>query len=69
MLWMAAREGEPEWLAPSAQAELLAPYGIHLVGHLARRHGATGPFDVLDHDLLAQALRHLVQDRSLEDLY
>ena len=32
---LAARSGEPEWLAPSAQAELLAPYGIHLVGHLA----------------------------------
>lgn len=35
---LAARGGEPEWLAPSAQAELLAPYGIHLVGSLA-----TGP--------------------------
>ncbi|WP_374455645.1 GNAT family N-acetyltransferase [Nocardioides sp.] len=32
---LAARDGEPEWLAPSAQAELLAPYGIHLVGGLA----------------------------------
>ena len=32
---LAARRGEPEWLAPSAQAELLAPYGIHLVGRLA----------------------------------
>lgn len=32
---LAARGGEPEWLAPSAQAELLAPYGIHLVGSLA----------------------------------
>ncbi len=35
---LAARDGEPEWLAPDAQAELLAPYGIHLVGDLA-----TGP--------------------------
>lgn len=33
---LAARSGEPEWLAPSAQAELLAPYGIHLVGSPAR---------------------------------
>ena len=32
---LAARRGEPEWLAPSAQAELLAPYGIHLVGRIA----------------------------------
>jgi hypothetical protein len=32
---LADRRGEPEWLAPSAQAELLAPYGIHLVGRLA----------------------------------
>ncbi|KQV67755.1 hypothetical protein ASC64_11080 [Nocardioides sp. Root122] len=32
---LAARAGEPEWLAPAAQAELLAPYGIHLVGTLA----------------------------------
>ncbi len=32
---LAVRSGEPEWLAPSAQAELLAPYGIHLVGRLA----------------------------------
>jgi acyl-CoA synthetase (NDP forming)/GNAT superfamily N-acetyltransferase len=32
---LAARGGEPEWLAPDAQAELLAPYGIHLVGTLA----------------------------------
>jgi acyl-CoA synthetase (NDP forming) len=32
---LAARTGEPEWLPPSAQAELLAPYGIHLVGRLA----------------------------------
>ncbi len=31
------RHGEPEWLAPSAHGELLAPYGIHLVGRLA--HG------------------------------
>jgi acyl-CoA synthetase (NDP forming)/GNAT superfamily N-acetyltransferase len=30
-----ARGSEPEWLAPSTQAELLAPYGIHLVGRLA----------------------------------
>lgn len=35
---LATRSGEPEWLGPSAQAELLAPYGIHLVGRLA-----TGP--------------------------
>ena len=32
---LAARSGEPEWLAPSAQTELLAPYGINLVGRLA----------------------------------
>jgi acyl-CoA synthetase (NDP forming)/GNAT superfamily N-acetyltransferase len=32
---LAARGGEPEWLAPSAQSELLGPYGIHLVGRLA----------------------------------
>ncbi|RYC13861.1 GNAT family N-acetyltransferase [Nocardioides zhouii] len=32
---LAARSGQPEWLAPSAQSELLAPYGIHLVGRLA----------------------------------
>lgn len=32
---LAARGGEPEWLAPAAQAELLAPYGIHLVGQVA----------------------------------
>ena len=32
---LAARAGEPEWLSPSAQVELLAPYGIHLVGRLA----------------------------------
>ncbi len=35
---LAARGGEPEWLAPSVQAELLAPYGIHLVGLLAAGH-------------------------------
>jgi acyl-CoA synthetase (NDP forming)/GNAT superfamily N-acetyltransferase len=33
---LAARHGEPEWLAPAAHGELLAPYGIHLVGRLAR---------------------------------
>ena len=32
---LADRRGEPEWLTPSAQADLLAPYGIHLVGRLA----------------------------------
>jgi acyl-CoA synthetase (NDP forming) len=32
---LTARHGEPEWLAPSAHGELLAPYGIHLVGRLA----------------------------------
>jgi acyl-CoA synthetase (NDP forming)/GNAT superfamily N-acetyltransferase len=32
---LAARTGEPEWLTPAAQAELLAPYGIHLVGRVA----------------------------------
>ncbi|WP_306513995.1 acetate--CoA ligase family protein [Janibacter hoylei] len=35
---VAANKGEPEWLAPSAQAELLGPYGISLVGR-----AATGP--------------------------
>ena len=35
---LSARNGEPEWLSPSAQAELLGPYGISLVGRLA-----TGP--------------------------
>jgi acyl-CoA synthetase (NDP forming) len=32
---LAERDGEPEWLPPSAQAELLAPYGIRLVGTIA----------------------------------
>jgi hypothetical protein len=31
---LAARNGEPEWLPPSAQAELLGPYGITSSGDL-----------------------------------